>query len=140
MRAIGHPVVHVRLSSEAPDLDVFVLEEVDGNGNSTYLTQGKLRASHRGLSRAPFDNLALPWHNHFQSERQPIPAEMPVERVFDFLSTAYEFSKEKSIRLTIAFADADNFDTPVIDPAPEVHLLRGKDHPSLVQLPVVQSR
>jgi len=61
------------LATEAPDLEVFVyLEEVDGNGNSTYITEGELRASHRNLSQAPFDNFGLPWRNHFQNELQSI--------------------------------------------------------------------
>ena len=138
-QVIGHPVAHVWLTGKAPDLDLFAyLEEVDGKGNSTYITQGNLRASHRVLSRAPFDNLGLPWHNHFQSEVKLIPTGEPVELVFDLLPTAYQFAKGKSIRITIAFADANNFDTPVIDPAPKVQLLRDKNHPSFVELPVVQ--
>jgi hypothetical protein len=43
---------------------------------------------------------------------------------FDLLPTAYQFSKGRRIRMTIAFADADNFDSPVIDPAPKLDLLR----------------
>jgi len=35
---------------------------------------------------------------------------------------------------------ADNFKTPVIDPAPTLQLLRNKSHPSFVLLPMVPSR
>ena len=136
---IGHPVMHLWLSTDAPDLDVFVyLEEVDGNGNSTYISQGNLRASHRALSQAPFDNSGLPWHNHFQSELQPIAAGEPVELVFDLLPTAWQFSPGKRIRITVAFADAGNFDTPVLSPAPTVEVLRNTGHSSYVVLPIVQ--
>ena len=114
------------------------LEEVDGDGNSTYLTEGNLRASHRSPAQAPYENLGLPYHSHFQNEVKSIPAGEPVELVFDLLPRAYQFSKGKHIRMTIAFADADNFDTPVIDPAPKLDLLRDMDHPSSVQLPVVR--
>ncbi len=139
-QVIGHPVVHIWLRSDAPDLDIFAyLEEVDGSGNSTYITEGNLRASHRTLGQAPYDNLGLPYQNHFQSELKSIPAGEPVELVFDLLPTAYEFSKGRRIRITIAFADADNFDTPILNPAPKLHFLRDKDHPSFIQLPVVQS-
>jgi putative CocE/NonD family hydrolase len=140
IQVIGHPVVHVWLKSDAPDLDIFTyLEEVDSSGNSTYITEGNLRASHRTLGQAPYDNLGLPYHNHFQRELTPIPTGEPVALVFDLLPTAYHFSKGKRIRMTIAFADADNFDTTILDPAPKLHLLRDKDHLSFVQLPVVQS-
>jgi putative CocE/NonD family hydrolase len=141
LQIIGHPVVHVWLRTDAPDLDVFAyLEEVEGSGNSTYITEGNLRASHRTLGQAPYNNLGLPYHNHFQSEVKSIPPGQPVELAFDLLPTAYQFSKGKRIRITIAVADADNFETPILNPAPKLHLLRNRNHPSFVQLPLVQSR
>jgi len=136
----GHPVVHLWLMTAAPDLDVFVyLEEVDRSGKSTYITEGTLRASHRKLSKAPFNNLGLPYHSHYHKDLMPIQAGDPVELVFNLLPTSYRFHKGNRIRITIAFADADNFETPVLNPAPKLHLLRDKDHPSFIQLPVVQS-
>ena len=137
----GHPVVHLWISSDAPDLDVFVyLEEVDRKGKSTYITEGTLRASHRKLSKAPFNNLGLPYRSHYQSDLAPIPAGEPVELAFSLLPTSYQFPKGSRIRITVVCADADNFDTPVIDPAPKLQLLRGMNHPSFIQLPVAQSR
>jgi putative CocE/NonD family hydrolase len=134
---IGHPLIHLWLSTEAPDLDVFVyLEEVDGR-KATYITQGILRASHRTPGQAPFENQGLPWYDHFESELQPIPAGEPFELVFDLFPTAYQFSEGKRIRITIAFADADNFDTPILDPAPTLKLLRNTSYPTYVELPVV---
>ena len=141
VQVIGHPAAHIWLRTDAPDLDLFVyLEEVDAEGNSTYVTEGNLRASHRALGKASFENLGLPWHNHFKSELQAIPAGEPMELVFDLLPTAFEFAKGKRIRITVAFADADNFDTPVIDPAPVVHLLKGKNHPSFIALPLLRMK
>jgi hypothetical protein len=141
VQVIGHPVANIWLKTDAPDLDLFVyLEEVDGDGNSTYVTEGNLRASHRALGKASFENLGIPWHNHFKSELQAIPPEEPIELVFDLLPTAYQFSKGRRIRTTVAFADAENFETPVIHPAPAVHLLRDKNHPSFMELPLIRSR
>lgn len=137
----GHPVAYPWLTTDAPDLDAFVyLEELDGSGKSTYISEGILRASHRKLSRAPYNNLGLPYHSHYKSDVDPIPAGQPVELVFSLLPTSYRFHKGDRIRITVAFADADNFETPVIDPAPKLHLLRDMNHPSSVQLPIVQSR
>jgi putative CocE/NonD family hydrolase len=135
---VGHPIVHIWLSTDVPDLDAFVyLEEVDGDGNATYITEGVLRASHRTLSLAPFDNFGLPWHDHFQSGLQPIPNGEPFELVFDLRPTAWNFSPGKQIRITIAFADAGNFDTPILDPAPTLQVLRDMNHPTYVELPIV---
>ncbi len=137
VQVIGHPVVRVILKTDAPDLDVFAyLEEVDEDGNSIYVTEGNLRASHRALGKAAFDNLGLPWHNHFESELEPIHAGEAFELVFDLLPIAFEFSKGKRIRLAITFADADNFDTKVISPAPQVHLLKDKERKSFIELPI----
>jgi len=139
VRVIGHPVVHAWVRTDASDLDVFAyLEEVDEDGNSTYVTEGNLRASHQALGKAPFENLGLPWHHHFQSELKAIPSGEPVELVLDLLPTAFEFSKGRRIRLAVAFADSDNFDTPVIDPAPAVQVLRDRNHPSFIMLPLLR--
>ncbi len=112
-------------------------EEVDGRGNSTYITEGNLRASHRALSKAPYDDLSLPHHRHYESDQEPIPAGEPFELVFDLLSTSCVFQAGSRIRITVAFADADNFDTPVLDPAPEVKLLRSVHHASFVEMPMI---
>ena len=134
----GHPVVHLWLTTASPDLDVFVyLEEVATNSKSTYLTEGDLRASHRKLSQAPFNNFGLPYQSHFQTDLEPIPAGEPFELVFSLLPTSYQFHAGSRIRITVAFADAGNFDTPVLDPAPTLQLLREIDHPSYVELPVI---
>ncbi len=74
LEVTGHPVVHLWFVTDASDLDFFVyLEAVDGN-KSTYLTEGNLRASHRVLSKAPFNNLDLPYHRHYRSDLAPIQA------------------------------------------------------------------
>lgn len=136
----GHPIVHIWLSTAAPDLDMFVyLEQVDAAGNSTYITEGQLRASHRLVGEAPFDNFGLPWRNHLQSESQLIPATEPVELTVDLRPTAWQFPPGSSIRITVAFADAGNFDTPVLTPAPTVEILRDADHPSFVEIPIVNA-
>lgn len=138
MEITGHPVVRLWLTTDAPDLDVFVyLEEVDSRGNSTYITEGNLRASHRAQSAAPYDNLNLPYHRHYESDLEPTPAGEPVELVLDLLPTSYLFQAGNCIRVTIAFADADNFDTPELDPAPEIHLLRNATHASFIELPII---
>ncbi len=134
----GHPVVHLWLTADAPDLDAFVyLEEVDRTGKSTYITEGDLRASHRKLGQAPFNNLGLPYQSHYQSDLEPIPSGEPFELVFSLLPSSYQFHAGSRIRITLAFADAGNFDTPMLNPAPAVQLLRNTNQASYVELPVV---
>jgi uncharacterized protein len=135
----GHPVVALWLSTDAPDLDIFIyLEEVDHNGKSTYITEGNLRASHRKRGIPPFNNLGLPYHSHYKSDLAPIPPGEPIRLDFSLLPTAYLFKKGNMIRITVVCADADNFDTQNITPAPTLHLHRDKNHPSFIQMPAVQ--
>jgi putative CocE/NonD family hydrolase len=137
LEVTGHPVVHLWLNTRAPDLDVFVyLEEVSPSGKSTYITEGVLRASHRKLVKPPFNNLGLPYHSHFEVDQLPIPESEPFEMVFYLLPTSFQFHTASRIRITVAFADADNFDTPILNPAPQLQLLRDPTHRSYVELPV----
>jgi len=140
MDVTGHPVVDLWFVTEASDLDFFVYLEEVGGSRSTYITQGNLRASHRTLSKAPFNNLGLPYHRHYKSDLAPIPAGEPAELVFDLMPTSYMFRAGNRIRVTITCADADNLETPAIDPAPKVKLLREMNHPSFIQLPTIQPR
>ncbi len=136
----GHPVAHLWLATEAPDLDVFVyLEEVSADGASRYITEGTLRATHRKLGDMPFKTLGLPTHTHFQSDRMPVRPGEPIELAFALLPTSYGFAAGTRLRIAIAFADADNFETPIVTPVPSVSLLRDETHPSHIELPLTPS-
>ncbi len=134
----GHPIVTLWISTDVPDLDVFAyLQEASPDGRVWYITEGNLRASHRRLSEPPFDNMGLPYHRSYEEDVTPVPAGEPVELVFDLLPASKLFRKSNSIRLTITCADADNFETPVLDPPPEIHVHRGASHASFIELPMV---
>lgn len=136
---VGHPVVQLWVATEFADLDLFVyLEAVDSRGRSTYVTEGNLRASHRATGEPPYDNLGLPYHSHREDDLLPIPPGEPIELTFDLVPTAYVFPKGSRIRVAITGADADNYETPVLDPAPEIRLLRNPGHLSMIELPVEQ--
>ena len=135
---VGHPVVHLWVSSEAADGDFFVyIEEVDAQGHAEYITEGKIRASHRVLHEPPYDNLGLPWHRSFEADMLPLPAGEPVELVFDMRPTANLFDAGNRLRITITGADADTFETPALDPAPAYTVYRDAAQPSYVELPLL---
>jgi putative CocE/NonD family hydrolase len=134
----GHPTVHMTFSTGAEDIDFFVyLEEVDSKGRSTYITEGCLRASHRSICEAPFNNLGLPFHRGFKCDVKPIPSGEPVKMIFDLLPTSKLFRKGSCIRVSITCVDSDNFKTPVLNPAPKVNILRNSVHASFIELPVI---
>jgi len=139
LEVTGHPVVHLWISSSAKDLDVFaVLSEVRPDGFSDYVTEGWLRASHRGLGKAPYDNFGLPYHRSHAEDVVPLPGE-PVELVFDLLPTSKLFRAGHRIRLSIAGADNANFATPVVVPPPPLTVHRGGQRASYLTLPVVDA-
>ena len=137
----GHPIVNLWITTEAPDLDVFAcLQEVQSDGGAWYITEGNLRASHRLLNQPSFDNMGLPYHRSYEEDVTPVPAGEPVALVFDLLPTSKLLRKGNRIRLTITCADADNFETPVLDPPPEIVVLRCASHVSFIELPIVPVR
>jgi putative CocE/NonD family hydrolase len=134
----GHPVVLLWVSSTAADGDFFAyLEEVDEDGVSTYITEGKLRASFRTQHVPPYENMDLPWHRCWEEDVEPLPQGQPAELVFDLLPTSNLFDAGHRIRVTITGADDDTYETPQLDPAPTVSIYRGSEYASYIELPII---
>ena len=137
---VGHPVVTLYITATTPDVDVFVyLEWVRENGTSTYLTEGVLRASHRTLGRAPYDNLGLPWPTHARSDvAQTDPLSGNVARLeFDLAPISHRFERGDRFRITITGADKDNFELYQAEQSPRLTLMRSAEYPSRISLPVL---
>jgi len=81
--------------------------------------------------------MGLPYHRHYKSDLAAILADKPVELVFNLLPTSYLFRAGNQMRITVTCSDADNFETPVLDPAPKIRLLRDTTHASFVELPII---
>lgn len=137
---IGHPVVNLRLDADSRDADVFVyLDRVDTSGRKAeYLSEGMLRASFRGTYPPPFRYLGLPYRRYFEADRVPLEPGKPEDLRFDLLPLAASLEPGERLRLTIAFSDDDNFETPFGDPPPSVRILRGPGSVSWIDLPVVR--
>jgi putative CocE/NonD family hydrolase len=107
----GHPIVTLNLASDQADACVFVyLEDIAPDGSVHYVTEGMLRALHRGTSE-PSRTYATAWppREYTRKEARPLtPGEM-VELTFAMLPTAWEFPSGHRIALSIAGADRDNF-------------------------------
>jgi putative CocE/NonD family hydrolase len=136
----GHPVATLWVSSTAEDGDFFVyLEEVDENGYSHYITEGVLRASHRKISSPPFEYMRLPYHRSFEEDIALLPEEKPAQLVFDLHPTSNVFNAGHRIRVTVACADQNNYQTPELSPSPRITVFHSSDHPSSILLPVIPS-
>jgi uncharacterized protein len=136
MQVTGHPVVELWLASSGADSDVVAyLQNVAPDGTTTsYNMHGRLRASQRAESAAPYDNLDLPWHPFRASDAAPLVPGEPVQLRFDLLPISMVFEAGHKLRLILTFADAV---TPRLEPVPSVSVYRDAQHPSTITLPVI---
>ena len=124
------------VSSSATDQDFFAfLEDIDGTGKTTVITQFQLRGSHRALSKPFFNNLGLPWRANLESEAAPLPPNQPVELVFDPMPVSYIVKTAHRIRLTIVNAyPSFAFLNPE---GATVSIYRDAHHASSISLPII---
>ena len=133
---VGHPVVTLHVTSSSGDGDFYVLlEEVDGNGVSSYITEGLLRASQRTPAQAPWNNLGLPFQRCLSADARPMP-DGPAELVFDLIPTAQIFNAGHRLRVTVSGADADNTEPGPGGESPTFHVYRSPAHASSISLPL----
>ncbi|HET9209566.1 MAG TPA: CocE/NonD family hydrolase [Thermoanaerobaculia bacterium] len=134
----GYPVVHLWVSSSAPDADLFVyLEEVDARGSSRYVTEGMLRASDRATADPGYDTAGLPYHRGNKADRANLTPGQPVELVFDLYPTSTLFAAGHRIRVTVTGADKANAVTPKRNPPPKLTVYREPGRASYIELPVI---
>jgi hypothetical protein len=136
LQVTGHPVVELWVASSATDGDfVVTLEDLAPDGTATsYFMEGRLRASHRALQDAPYDNLGLPWHPFTEAALQPLVPGEPVLLSFDLQPLSLVFAKGHRIRVVLTFADAA---TAMAQPAPMVTVHRNAERPSRITLPEI---
>lgn len=159
-RVIGHPIVHLWVSSTADDGDFFFyLEDVNPDGQAFLVTEYQHRAgfatlrnndemipNNPGIDVKP----DLPWHGFNAADYNPrIFADGKVAEIVTALyPTAWLFKKGHSVRLSIAAADWPTFSLhPALAPSnrpdgpgtivPTITIHRGGGRASFVELPVV---
>lgn len=141
---VGHPVMHIWLSSSVNDADISaVLADVAPDGKVTLLpgtADGRLRASHRTLNEAPWDNLGLPFHRSYAADVKPLEPGKPVKLEFDMAPVSWTLRKGHRLRVLIAATGFSRRDepplTPRYDPAPTVELFHGGVLASWIDMPV----
>jgi uncharacterized protein len=136
MELVGYVKANIWVSSSAKDQDFFAfLEDIDGTGKATVITQFQLRASHRALSKPFFNNLGLPWRANLESEAAPLVPHQPVELAFDPMPVSYIVKANHRIRMTITNA---NPSAGFLKPADAtVRIYRDAQHASHISLPVI---
>ncbi len=134
----GDAIADFWVSSTATDGNIFVyLEDLAPDGTVTQVTDARLRASVRKLSKPRYENYDLPFHASLRAEAQPLKPGEPVQMVFAFLPTSFVFKAGHQIRISVAGADYRERDRTPVTPAPVVTLYNTPAHPSSITLPLI---
>lgn len=136
----GHPLADLWISSDQIDADVFVyLEDVAPSGESSIITHGRLRASHRSEQPAPFRNfMGLPYHRGERRDYQALKRNEPARLRIDLLPTSTLVKAGHRLQLRIAGSDPRQRSRAVqFNPAPVVSVHHDAAHPSELTLPLI---
>ena len=132
----GTPVVNLNMMSTNKDGAVFVyLEDVDEEGNSTYITEGGLRLIHRKKAEQTEEQYNLHTFNE-EDASWMIPGEME-EVALKLWPTSVLIKKGHSIRVAIAGADKSTFDRTPKRGTPTYTIHRSRSNNSFITLPIV---
>ena len=136
----GHPTVDLWVSASAPDANLFAyLEDVAPDGTVHPVTDGRLKASLRKISPAPWALPAgVPWHRSYAEDAAPLPAGQPVEVKFDMLPLSYVFKAGHRIQVTVAGSDYRERERKAASPAATVTIHAGAAYPSSITLPAMR--
>jgi putative CocE/NonD family hydrolase len=117
---VGSPALLLTLEPiDGTDIAIFAyLEEIAADGAVTYVSEGQLLASHPVISRVNGSAAGHPeplCRNYTRSAQRSLVGPTVVEVVMQ--PVAHTFAVGSHMRLSLAGADADNFDTSKLDVA-----------------------
>ncbi|MXO94036.1 CocE/NonD family hydrolase [Erythrobacter arachoides] len=141
MDLLGFPTAHVTIAADRPDVDVFVyLEAVDAAGAVEVVSFGRLKASQRAISPAPWDNLGLPWHSGREADAAPLAAGQSATLVVPMLATSYHVPAGSRLRFVVTGADPRQRNLADLrqDPAPRITVAHGWEYGSRIELPLAR--
>jgi putative CocE/NonD family hydrolase len=137
----GDAVADFWVSSSSSDRNIFVyLEDVAPDGRATQVTDARLKASLRKLSKPRYENYGLPYHRSHREDAQPLIQGEPAQLVFAFLPTSHIFKAGHRIRISVAGSDYRERDRTPVFPAPVVTIYNTPSNPSFISLPVIRSK
>lgn len=142
MEMTGTPTGSLWVSADQPDVNVYAaIEDVAPDGRSTYVTDGRLRASWREVSAPPWGGSDWNWHRGFEEDIAPLTPGEPVELVFDFYPISYVFAEGHRIRVSIITQTPNAYEAPPLANGQPVTLTlyRGSDRPSRIDLPLQET-
>jgi predicted acyl esterase len=110
------------------------------DGKVTQVTDARLKASLRDVSKPQYENYGLPYHRSHREDARPMKPGEPAQLVFAFLPTSYVFKAGHRVRISIAGSDYRERDRTPASPAPLVTILNTPSNPSYINLPVIDPK
>ena len=141
MEVTGVPTAHLFVSADTRDANLFaVLEDVAPDGRSTFVTDGRIRASWRKTHASPWGVREHLWHRGYAADLVPLVPGEPVELVFDLLPISHVFRAGHSVRVSLSTSIGQKYQDPPLAQglAPTIRLYVDGARPSAVALPVVR--
>jgi predicted acyl esterase len=138
---IGFPVIDLELAADRENADVFAyLEDLAPDGSAAVVAFGRLMASQRKESRAPYESLGLPWHSGLTADIAPLRPDKPVRMRFDLTPTARVFKAGHRMRVVLTGADPRQRNLARVrqDPPPHLTLFLGGRGGSVIGLPLLR--
>jgi putative CocE/NonD family hydrolase len=141
LEVTGDAGVSLWITSSAGDGNISVyLEDVAPDGKVTQVTDARLKASLRDVSKPKYENYGLPYHRSHREDARPMKPGEPAQLVFAFLPTSYVFKAGHRVRISIAGSDYRERDRTPVSPAPLVTILNTPSNPSYISLPVIDPK
>ena len=138
---IGTPIIHLSMAADRTDANVFAyLEDVGPDGKASVVSFGRLAASHRKISKAPYDTLGTPWHSGRSSDVIPLVPGKMAQLSFGLTPGSWVFKRGHRIRVTVTGADPRQRNLQQIrqDPPPRLTVALGGAGPSRIDLPLLR--
>ncbi len=139
LKLVGFPVANLTVATSHPDADLFVyVDQIDAAGKAEVISFGRLKLSHRKLSKAPYDTLGLPWHSGRSADILPIAAGEKAQVSVALTPLSRVIPAGAKLRLTVAGADPRqrNLKDIQLTPAPVITVFHGGKDSSRIDLPV----
>lgn len=137
----GVPTARLWISADTADANLFaVLEDVAPDGRSTFVTDGRMRASWRRTHPGPWGIREQVWHRGHAEDIVALTPGEPVELVFDLLPISYVFKAGHSIRVSLSTSIGQEYQAPPLAEGrpPTIQLYRDRERPSAIHLPIVR--
>jgi predicted acyl esterase len=138
---VGFPIVDLQVAADRDDVNVFAyLEDLAPDGSSVVVSVGRLMASHRRISQAPYQTLDTPWHSGLEADDVPLVPGKAVELRFALTPSAWIFKAGHRVRVVITGADPRERNIAQIrqDPPPNISVISGGAGGSRIELPLLR--